>query len=131
MISRQIIYLHENNKATKVTTMETEQLHNRHRRHCLNLQREIYDMYMNQFQQFNKLNFLVDVDLNVLNFSILGMMNWFYRWYKPGKRLNEEEVAHHMIKIILSGILKGNEKTVDITIGHERTNAYRLVAVWV
>ena len=113
MISRHIVYLLENKEAAKVTAAETGQLRNQRKIHCLNYQREIYDIFMNQLQHLDKLNLLADIDLTVVNFSIIGMINWFSRWYRPGKRLNEEDVAHSMNRIILSGILKVNPDRKD------------------
>jgi len=44
--------------------------------------------------------------LTFVNFVIIGMINWFYQWYKDEKPLTEEEIANQMTKILLSGILK-------------------------
>lgn len=72
------------------------------------MQREIYDLYMRQLQQLNASRVLQDVNLTVLNFTIFGIINWFYRWYKSGKSLNEENVANQMVKILNFGILRAN-----------------------
>ena len=66
-------------------------------------------MYMKQLQQLNASRVLQDINLTVLNFVIFGMINWFYRWYKSGKSLNEEDVANQMIKILNFGILRANK----------------------
>jgi hypothetical protein len=63
---------------------------------------------MKQLQQLNASKVLQDVNLTVLNFVIFGMINWFYRWFKRGKSLSEEDVANQMIKILNFGILRAN-----------------------
>jgi hypothetical protein len=43
-----------------------------------------------------------------LNFSIFGIVFWFFRWYKEGGRLSEEEVADNIWKLVFHGMLKAN-----------------------
>ena len=106
MITRHIVFSRENRKMTKIVTIETDQLGGQRKNHCYHLQRELYDIYKRQLQYLHRIHLLKDINLTVLNFVIFGMINWFYRWYKDGKPLSEEDVADQMIKIILVGILK-------------------------
>jgi hypothetical protein len=41
----------------------------------------------------------------VATFSILGMINWLYHWYRPSKGLSLEKVAEELIEIIFRGLL--------------------------
>ncbi len=106
MIVRHVIFSREFRKVTKLVAVESDQLRGQRKRDCLNLQREIYDIYMRKLQQLSELNILVDTNLAVVNFVIFGMINWFYRWYKDEKPLTEEGVANQMIKILQFGIIK-------------------------
>jgi AcrR family transcriptional regulator len=108
MIIRHVVYSRESWKVTKLITVDSYQLHGQYKNQCIRMQREIYDMYMRQLQQLNESRVLQEVNLTVLNFTIFGMINWFYRWYKSGKSLNEEDVANQMIKTLFFGILRTN-----------------------
>jgi AcrR family transcriptional regulator len=47
----------------------------------------------------------VDPSLHVN--AILGMLNWLYRWYKPGTgRQTPDEIANHFVDLIENGYLK-------------------------
>jgi hypothetical protein len=106
MITRHIVFSRENRKVTKIVAIEADQLGGQRKNHCYHLQREIYDIYMRKLQHLQRLNLIKDVNLTVLNFVIFGMINWFYRWYRDEKPLNEEDVADQMLNIIMSGILR-------------------------
>lgn len=106
MITRHIVFSRENRKVTKIVAIEADQLGGQRKNHCYHLQREIYDIYMRKLQHLQRLNLIKGVNLTVLNFVIFGMINWFYRWYRDEKPLNEEDVADQMLNIIMSGILR-------------------------
>ena len=46
------------------------------------------------------------VDLRVATFSLFGMMNWLYNWYRPDKDVPVEQLADHMSRLFLGGFLK-------------------------
>ncbi|MGA2107933.1 MAG: TetR family transcriptional regulator [Syntrophorhabdales bacterium] len=106
MIVRQILHSSESWKETKLMAMEGDQLHGQARNESLRLQREIYGLYMTQLKRLKESNLLNDINLTVGNFVVFGMINWFYRWYKEGKPLDEKEIADEMIRILLFGFLK-------------------------
>jgi AcrR family transcriptional regulator len=106
MIIRQVLYSSQSWKETKVIIADSGLLHGQYKKDCQRLEREIYEVYMGQLERLRDANLLVDVDLAVANFSISGMINWFYRWYRQGQPLNEEAVANEMIKILFYGLLK-------------------------
>lgn len=49
---------------------------------------------------------LKDVDITVAAFSLLGMMLWLSRWFKPDGPLSGEQVAKEICKIALGGLLR-------------------------
>lgn len=108
MIGRQISFAAESWKETKVLVLDTDRLKGRKKTECLRLQREIYDVYMNQLIQLKEANIIGDINLPIANFAIFSTINWFYRWYKPGGSLNEEEISDQMIKILLHGFLNSD-----------------------
>ncbi len=46
------------------------------------------------------------LDLNVITFSINGMANWVYHWYRPEGPMGVRELTDQMADIFLHGILK-------------------------
>ncbi len=47
------------------------------------------------------------VDVKLQAYAILGMCNWIYKWYKPGKtNYSPEEIADHFIALLESGYMK-------------------------
>ena len=59
----------------------------------------------------NHLGFFVNnmaepgIDLRVATFSLFGMMNWIYNWYRPERDVPVEQLAENMTRIFLAGIL--------------------------
>jgi TetR/AcrR family transcriptional regulator, cholesterol catabolism regulator len=49
---------------------------------------------------------LKEVDVTVAAFSLLGMMLWLSRWFRPDGRLTSEQVAEEISKIALGGLLR-------------------------
>lgn len=45
------------------------------------------------------------IDLRVATFSLFGMMNWIYNWYRPERDVPVEQLAENMTRIFLAGIL--------------------------
>ena len=51
------------------------------------------------------------IDPSVATFAMLGMINWIYQWYRPGGRLDENDLAETLSDLFLGGILKRAEST--------------------
>jgi AcrR family transcriptional regulator len=49
---------------------------------------------------------LKEVDVTVAAFSLLGMLLWLSRWFRPDGRLTREQVADEISKIALGGLLR-------------------------
>lgn len=45
------------------------------------------------------------VDPTVAAFSLLGMVLWIYKWYRPDGRLSDEQIADGMEELLLRGLL--------------------------
>lgn len=110
---RKLIFQHlflngEFKKEVIITIEENTMLKGRLRAEVMSLQRKIYDLYMDQLKKLEQLNMLRKGNLTIICFSIFGIINWFYRWYKESGQLNNEEIANQMIENILLGIIKAN-----------------------
>ena len=45
------------------------------------------------------------VDLRVATFSLFGMMNWIYNWYRPERDVPVDELADDIHRLFLTGLL--------------------------
>jgi len=45
------------------------------------------------------------VDLRVATYSLFGMMNWIYNWYRPERDVPVEELADDIHRLFLTGLL--------------------------
>jgi AcrR family transcriptional regulator len=47
-----------------------------------------------------------DIDVTSAAFALLGMINWFYQWYKADGRLSEQKLIDDMVTLFFNGFLK-------------------------
>ncbi len=50
-----------------------------------------------------------DIDVTSSAFALLGMINWFYQWYKADGRISEEKLIDDMVNLFFNGFLKPSE----------------------
>ena len=48
--------------------------------------------------------FRPDIDVPVVSYGLLGMVNWLYKWYDPRGRLGVREVAGQLSTLALAGL---------------------------
>jgi TetR/AcrR family transcriptional regulator, cholesterol catabolism regulator len=48
--------------------------------------------------------FRPDIDIQVVSYGLLGMLNWLYKWYDPQGRLSVREVAEQFTSLALAGL---------------------------
>jgi TetR/AcrR family transcriptional regulator, cholesterol catabolism regulator len=46
-----------------------------------------------------------DIDARLTTYAILGMLNWMFRWYAPGRRFSSDEVAHQFASLVGKGLI--------------------------
>jgi AcrR family transcriptional regulator len=51
--------------------------------------------------------FRPDLDVPVVSYGLLGMLNWLHKWYSPGGRLSMREVADQFSALALAGLAAG------------------------
>jgi len=49
--------------------------------------------------------FRPDLDVQVVSYGLLGMLNWLYKWYDPRGRLGVREVAEQLSALALAGLV--------------------------
>ena len=67
-------------------------------------EKAVFYLYKNQLKDLQKAGRIKRCDLTVATFGILGMINWPYHWYRPGKGLSLEKVAEELIEIMFRGL---------------------------
>ncbi len=77
-----------------------------HRRKIDQRRRAYVDLVRDTLQQLKEEGKLREVDVTVAAFSLLGMILWLSRWYRPDGRLTPEQVAEEITKIALGGLLR-------------------------
>jgi TetR/AcrR family transcriptional regulator, cholesterol catabolism regulator len=108
MIFRHLLFIREFRREVLVTVEENTMLKGRLRTEATSYQRRVYGLYLDQLTKLNELNLVRPLNLKVICFSILGMINWFFRWYKEGGQLNIEEAANQIVEITCLGIQNVN-----------------------
>jgi AcrR family transcriptional regulator len=48
--------------------------------------------------------FRADLDVEVVSYGLLGMVNWLYKWYDPRGRLSVREIAAQLSTMALAGL---------------------------
>jgi AcrR family transcriptional regulator len=67
--------------------------------------RAYVDLLRATLQTLQEEDKLMEVDVTVAAFSLLGMLLWLSRWFRPAGRLTSEQVAVEISKIALGGLL--------------------------
>ena len=106
LIAHTVHFSIKRKKESKILVEELYWLRGKQKEIINKAQREIYDMYIKEHKQLKKLGVLNEIDLTVLNFSIFGVINGFFRWYKEGGRIPKEAVAEEIVEFIFHGIVK-------------------------
>src|ERR1051325_12032233 len=76
-------------------------------RRKINQRKRAYvDLIRDTLKQLQEEGKLSEVDVTAAAFSLLGMILWLSRWYKPGGKLGPEEIAEQITKVALGGLLR-------------------------
>jgi len=70
----------------------------------LQIQREIFEIYMTELKDLKKLGIVKNDNLAIQAFNILCVINWQLRWYRPEGRLGIEDVSDEIVSFVLYGI---------------------------
>lgn len=107
MIFTQVLFSMNAAKKMKIYLDELYQLPPPLKKRALNQHRQIYDLYYDKICALEEKGLLCqNIDKAVITFGIFSSMNWVYRWLNPAGKLSVEEVARHMIDMLLRSMLK-------------------------
>lgn len=101
-------FLHNMNEM-KVMAHEDESLTGAFREKIVDLKRRYVKVLADLVQEIQREEGGKGVDLRVATFSLFGMMNWIYTWYRPKRDLPLPELLDQMLRIYLFGLLKGGQ----------------------
>ena len=100
-----VLFCLKRKKETKIVDSDRYFLHGKRHEVIVAQQREIYKLYKKKLEELCDKGLLKDIDPTVATFSILGIINSSFRWYKEGGRLSREEVAQNILKLVFHGII--------------------------
>lgn len=118
MLSSHINLTEKKRSRVKIYVEEQHNLSKRFRKIIYKQHRKIYDIYICQLKELQKLGIISSEPLPVTAFAIFGMVNWCYRWYRKDGGLTIEDVAQRLIDLLLNGILKSPERSFSGTKGN-------------
>jgi AcrR family transcriptional regulator len=73
----------------------------------INQRKRVYvDLIRQTLEELREQGKLKDVDVTVVAFSLLGMVLWLARWYRPNGRLTGDQMADEICKMALGGIMR-------------------------
>jgi AcrR family transcriptional regulator len=64
------------------------------------------DLIRQTLEELREEGKLKEVDVTVVAFSLLGMVLWLARWYRPNGRLTGDQMADEICKMALGGIMR-------------------------
>ena len=75
-------------------------------RRKITLRKRVYvELIRATLQELQAQGKLKDVDITVAAFSLLGMILWLARWYRPNGKLTGEQVGNEIAKLAMNGLL--------------------------
>ena len=77
-----------------------------HRRKLRQRKRVYVDLIRSTLEEMKAEGKLKEVDVTAAAFSLLGMILWVARWFRPDGKLAREQVAEEICKIAFGGLLK-------------------------
>jgi len=98
--------------AVTIVVDEVAALTPAHRRKIVQRKRAYVDLVRNTLKQLKEEGKLKDVDITVGAFSLLGMILWLSRWYRPEGRLQPDQVGEELTKMALGGFLRPSARFV-------------------
>ncbi len=81
-------------------------------RRKITLRKRVYvDLIRDTLRQLQEQGHLKDIDITVTAFSLLGMILWLARWYRPNGKLTGDQVANEISKLAMNGLLSAPKRS--------------------
>ena len=73
------------------------------------LERRYFHLVRDTLDEIRKAGRLRDVELSVAALSLIGMIQWMPRWFRPDGRLSADQAAKDVADLALAAVLKGKK----------------------
>jgi len=83
-------------------------------------ERAIFSLYRTYLQELQRTGLIRDGDLIPTTFSLFGVINALYHWYRPEKPLTIEQIAGELADLLLNGLLRRPAAAGALSQGGER-----------
>ncbi|UCF93144.1 MAG: TetR/AcrR family transcriptional regulator [Desulfobacterales bacterium] len=91
-------------KETRIFMLDKEHLSREGDRANRQIQRRVLAIYLKELGTLANRGLVTSRNLKVLAFNVLGVINWYLRWYRPDGPLSHDEVTEEITAFILNGI---------------------------
>ena len=88
----------------KLLVHDQQSLSPGHREELKQKQSEYVSRLIAILRQLQDQGEMLDIDLTVCAYAFFGMVSWAYRWYRPGGKVNLEELSEIFYTIFTQGI---------------------------
>jgi TetR/AcrR family transcriptional regulator, cholesterol catabolism regulator len=110
LIENHLRFFTGNMAEMKVLSHEARALEGEFRRKVNAKKRRLTEMAMEILKEVNPES---EIDLRVATFSLFGMMNWLYNWYRDDQDVPVEKLAEDISRLFLGGYLQDGAALPD------------------
>jgi AcrR family transcriptional regulator len=110
LIENHLRFFTGNMAEMKVLSHEARALEGEFRRKVNAKKRRLTEMAMEILKEVNPAS---EIDLRVATFSLFGMMNWLYNWYREDHDVPVEKLAEDISRLFLGGYLQDGAALPD------------------
>jgi AcrR family transcriptional regulator len=96
----------EGNHAVIIVSHEMNSLSFTQREAMLKRRREYFEFVRNTLVELKKDKKLYDIDITTATFTLLGMILWLPRWFRPNGKLTVKQVCEDVCDMALKGLLR-------------------------
>lgn len=69
------------------------------------IQKRVLDVYVGLLDALHAEGHVKSAHTKILAFNVLGVVNWYLRWYRPDGPLNPDEVYEEIVAFVLYGVI--------------------------
>jgi len=94
------------NHAVIIISHEINELNFYQREEVLKRRRDYFDFVRNTIVELQNEGKLTEVNITTATFTLLGMILWLSRWYRPNGKMSVEKVCEDVCEMALRSLLK-------------------------
>lgn len=69
------------------------------------IQKRVLDVYVGLLEELRAEGLVKSGQTKILAFNVLGVINWYLRWYRPEGPLSADEVFEEIVAFVLYGVI--------------------------